>query len=234
MITGTSLLLLKRWQMAIPSVPGSMTSKITRSKGCGGRRHSKAPSPSETARVSNPSSVRAICKMSRTAASSSTTRTLGIRARLEQLDRDGGPGALAGTDGDTAPHPLGKLPADRKPQAEAFGIVAPVEALENVGQIPLAYACATVFHDGGCAYRPYRYTLATPGVFDGVAEQDEHQFLKPLGVRVHFGPLALRPKLEPRARRQRLHAGNRLPHRTAQIHAPHVGFARIPSHAGQS
>jgi len=59
MMTGTSLFEVSSLQTVTPSIPGSMTSRITRSKGPELEKISSALSPSATASTSIPSSASA-------------------------------------------------------------------------------------------------------------------------------------------------------------------------------
>src|SRR5215212_9358853 len=154
MTTGTSLLFLSSWQRLIPSIPGSIMSRRTRSNAPADRKRFSADSPSPTASTLIPSRSRAICTMSLTARSSSTISMLGIYARLRQLDIDRCPYAFSRTDGDTTAHSLCKLLTNGQPQTKSLGAApALVEALENVREVNLTYPESLVFH--GNATRTY-------------------------------------------------------------------------------
>src|SRR3712207_4679355 len=124
----------------MPSVSGSITSSMTRSREATDRKLFSAASPVPTASTVIPSRSRAIFRMSLTAESSSTISILGIQVHLWQLNLYCCADPFSGTDGDAASHPLGQLSANREPQTEAFrASLSPVEALENVRQVDRAY-----------------------------------------------------------------------------------------------
>src|SRR5215213_1492410 len=172
MITGTS----RKEQSAdrssrhrvTPSVSGSMTSRITRSNGASEKRRSVAASPLETASVSIPSRERAYSTTSRTAGSSSTMSILGID--LWQPYLGGRTFPFARTEGDSSSHPLDEVTADREPEAETpGGTLAPVEALEEVGEVFGIYPASFVLDDKRPAVHPQLHIAAALGVLHGVA-----------------------------------------------------------------
>src|SRR5215208_6746231 len=109
------LLFLSSWQTEMPSIPGNITSRTTRSKGLAARRHSSAFSPSETVSVRIPSRESACSTTSLTAGSSSTMSTLAIR-NLRQSHLHDSPLPLLGFEMDLSSHPLDKFVADGQTQ----------------------------------------------------------------------------------------------------------------------
>src|ERR687894_257756 len=125
MMIGTSLpMALARIsrQTPIPSIPGSITSRTTRSTSCSEEpRRFSASSPSATASVLMPSRSRASSTTPLTAGSSSTISIFGTIVNLRQLDLDCGTHAYFRLQRDAPIHPLDQLLADDQPQPEAIG-----------------------------------------------------------------------------------------------------------------
>src|SRR5215212_6898461 len=119
MTTGASedgeSLFLSSWQTEIPSIPGNITSRTTRSKGLATLRLASAFSPSEAVSVSIPSRESACSTTSLTAGSSSTMSTLTI-GNLRKSYFDDGPLPLFGLEMDLSSHPLDELLADGQTQ----------------------------------------------------------------------------------------------------------------------
>src|SRR5215212_3349154 len=219
--------------MLIPSMPGSIRSRRTRSKVLADRKRFSAVSPSATASTLNPSRSRAICITSRTAGSSSTISMLGIYAGLRQLDLDRGSYPFSGANRDAASHPLGKILTDGQPETEALGAArAPVEALENVWKIDGAYPGSLVLHGNGTRLRAKLNVSAPVGVLYGVAEQDHKHLLEPFGIGAHATTLAFGKEPEPAALGERLHQLGRLLPRFPQIHNIQVGLPPVPAYPG--
>src|SRR5215213_3156125 len=233
MTTGTSLLCLSSWQRLIPSMPGSIMSRRTRSNAPANRKRSSAASPSATASTLNPSRSRAICIISLTAGSSSTISILGICACLRQLDLDRGPYPFSGANRDAATHSLGKVLADGQPETEAFGTArAPVETLENVWKIDGAYPNSLVLHGNGARLRTNLDVSAPVGVLDGVAEQNHKHLLEPFGIGANATTLAFGEEPEPTALSERFHQLGRLQPRFPQVYCIQVGLPLVPTYPG--
>src|SRR5918994_248696 len=187
-------------------MPGSIKSRRTRSNAPADLKRFSAASPSATASTLNPSRSRAICTMSLTAGSSSTISMLGIYARLLQLDLDRGPYPFSGANRDAAPHPLGKVLTDGKPETEALGTAcAPVEALENVWKIEGAYPGPLVLHGNDASPCTNLDVSASIGVLYGVAEQNHKHLLEPFGIGANAPTLTFGKKSDPGALSERLH-----------------------------
>src|SRR5919107_4973642 len=205
--------------MLIPSIPGSIRSRRTRSNVLADRKRFSAVSPSPTASTLNPSRSRAICITSLTARSSSTISMLGICSRLRQLDLDRGPYPFSGANRDTAPHPLGKVLTDGQPETEALRTVrAPVETLENVRKIDGAYPGYLVLHSNGARLRTNLDVSAPVGVLYGVAEQNHEHLLEPFGIGANATTLAFGKDSYPAALSERFHQLGRLQPRFPQVY----------------
>src|SRR5919107_3641178 len=219
--------------MLIPSMPGSIRSRRTRSNVLADRKRFSAASPSATASTLNPSRSRSICIMSLTAGSSSTISMLGIYARLRKFDLDHGPYPFSGANRDAAPHPLGKVLTDGKPETEALGTAcAPVEALENVGKIEGAYPGSLVSHGNDARTRTNFDVSASVGVLYGVAEQNHKHLLEPFGIGANATTHAFGKKSDPGALSERLHQLGRLQPCFLQIHYIQVGLPPVPAYPG--
>src|SRR5215203_4130462 len=191
--------------MEIPSIPGSITSRTTRSKGFAARRISNARSPSATASVSMPSRARAYSTTSLTAGSSSTISTL-IILHLLQPQFDPCSVAFFGLQGDLSAHTLDQLFADGQTEVEPLRVAYLVEALEDVGDVLLTDPRPLVLHGEHRTLRPQPNVSTLLGVLDGVAYEHQQRLLQPLLVDPGPRPFALRGDRQPRAIGERSHA----------------------------
>src|SRR3712207_6554678 len=183
MITGTSLFEVSSLQTVMPSTPGSMTSRITRSKGPELEKTSIALSPSATASTSIPSSASAYPTMSRMASSSSTMSTLGIRFRLWQLYPHRGPDAHLGANRHLAAHSLHEILADRQTKTKAArGTSTRVEALEEVGEVLPGDASGPILDGHGCSGDAHSHRLVDIRMLDGVGYGDEECLREQRGI----------------------------------------------------
>src|SRR5918995_3782768 len=219
--------------MLIPSMPGSIMSRRTRSNALADRKRFSAASPSATASTLNPSRSRAICITSLTAGSSSTISMLGICVRLRQPDLDRGTYSFSGANRDAASHPLGKVLTDGQPETEALGAAcALVETLENVWKIDGAYPGSFVFHSNDAGPCTNLDVFAPVGVLYGVAEQDHKHLLEPFGISAYATTLAFGEDPDPSALGERLHQLGRLLPRFPQIYYIQVGLPAVPTYPG--
>src|SRR5215208_1949787 len=101
---------------------------------------------------------------------------------------------------DLSPHPLDQFLADGQSQPEAFGVAPPVEALEEVGNVLLAYAGTLIFHGDAGPFGTQPDAPTFLRVLESVAHEHEQRLLEPLLVCHGVSPSTLDRELEQRLR----------------------------------
>src|SRR5215207_9242687 len=99
--------------------------------------------------------------------------------------------SFARTEGDLSSHPFDEVAADGEPEAETpGGALAPVEALEEVGEVFGIYTASFVLHDKGPAVHPQLNVIAALGVLHSVAQEGQEDLLQLLGIGTNPGVAA--------------------------------------------
>src|SRR5919107_4969328 len=99
---------------------------------------------------------------------------------------------------DLSSHPLDELLADGQSQPEAFRVAPAEEALEEVGNVLLAYASTLVLHGDAGTFSPQPDASALLRVLEGVTHEHEQRLFEPLFIGPHASPSALDRQSQPR------------------------------------